>query len=293
MSEPPAGQLALFNLPPVQGSRVKLRAIEQPIWTENKANLIERYLYYFVQVTRHGTYIDGFAGPQKPDHPEMWVAKLVLDSEPKWLRHFYFCEIKPPKIALLEQLRAAQPPHSTGMPRRTIDVLPRDFNEAVDDILPNVGQREATFCLLDQHTFECHWASIEKLARHKHEGHRVEIFYFLCARWFGRAFSAIRNRDILDQWWGSTDWQHLGRMDVHERADLVCTRFRSELGYGSALAWPIYSRQTGGRIAYHMIHATDHEEAPKLMHRAYRCAVLPKETPEQLELELEAAAIHA
>lgn len=49
-----------------------------PIWTENKARLIERYLRYFVMITKHGTYIDGFAGPQEPGQPEMWAAKLVM-----------------------------------------------------------------------------------------------------------------------------------------------------------------------------------------------------------------------
>jgi len=33
-----------------------------PVWTDSKARLIERYLHYFVLVTRHGIYIDGFAG---------------------------------------------------------------------------------------------------------------------------------------------------------------------------------------------------------------------------------------
>ena len=59
------------------------------MWTAHKARFIERYLYYFVLVTKHGTYIDGFAGPQQPDDAEMWTAKRVLESEPRWLRHFY------------------------------------------------------------------------------------------------------------------------------------------------------------------------------------------------------------
>ena len=39
---------------------VKVKELERPLWTKNKAKLIERYLYYFVLVTKHGTYIDGF-----------------------------------------------------------------------------------------------------------------------------------------------------------------------------------------------------------------------------------------
>jgi three-Cys-motif partner protein len=36
----------------------------QRLWTESKAQLIERYLYRFLMVTKDGTYIDGFAGPE-------------------------------------------------------------------------------------------------------------------------------------------------------------------------------------------------------------------------------------
>ena len=42
---------------------------------------------------------------------------------------------------------------------------------------------------------------------------------------------------------------------------------------------------------YYMIHATDHEEAPKLMYRAYCRAVDPPEPVEQLELDLGGVAI--
>lgn len=62
-------------------------------------------------------------------------------------------------------------------------------------------------------------------------------------------------------------------MSDRNRAEVVCERFRRELGYRRALAWPIYSKAEGGRIHDHMIHASDHEEAPKLMYRAYHKAV--------------------
>src|SRR5262245_31179325 len=86
-------QLRLFDLPTIEHLELSFRGIEKPVWTENKARLIERYLYYFVLVTKHGTYIDGFAGPQYANQPEMWAAKLALESEPRWLRHFFLCEI--------------------------------------------------------------------------------------------------------------------------------------------------------------------------------------------------------
>lgn len=82
----------LFEMPPGNPQEAKrtFRQIAQPVWTESKANLIQRYLQGFVYVTKHGTYIDGFAGPQNPAKPEMWAAKLVAESRPRWLRHFFF-----------------------------------------------------------------------------------------------------------------------------------------------------------------------------------------------------------
>jgi hypothetical protein len=54
------------------------------------------------------------------------------------------------------------------------------------------------------------------------------------------------------------------------RAMMVAKRFEDELGYGKANVYPIHSERRGGRVMYHMIHATDHAEASPLMIRAYR-----------------------
>ena len=77
-------QSSLFELPTSTESgptEPKVKRPFEPIWTENKAKLIERYLYYFVLITKHGTYIDGFGGPQKFTKPETWAAKLVLENQ--------------------------------------------------------------------------------------------------------------------------------------------------------------------------------------------------------------------
>ena len=42
-----------------------IKSFDRPVWTDNKAHFIMRYLRYFVFITKHGTYIDGFAGPQE------------------------------------------------------------------------------------------------------------------------------------------------------------------------------------------------------------------------------------
>lgn len=275
------------------GMALRFAAVRNPVWSQHKANLIDLYLHYFVLVTRHGAYIDGFAGPQYPEHPEAWSAKKVIERRPRLLQKLFLCELDAGKIESLEQLRLAQPPQAGKEPKRTCRVLPGDFNQVVDGILENGGirQKEATFALLDQRTFECHWATVEKLARYKQAGNRkIEIFYFWGSKWLQRSLSGISaNAAKIDAWWGGTEWQWLEKSPQRESAILVARRFQEELGYAYAVPFPIYEREKGqGSIMYYMIHATDHPAAPGLMWRAYRNAVtLADPPPDQGKLCLE------
>jgi three-Cys-motif partner protein len=278
-------QLKLFEIPDVVHNVVRIGGFDAPIWTENKARLIARYLYYFEMITHHGNYIDGFAGPQEPDQPNSWAAKLVLEIQPAWMRRFWLCEQDRSKIPALESLALEH--REKGPANRHIEVMPGDFNASVAAILASGGIRdsEATFCLLDQRTFECHWATVQALAAHKRSAHKIEQFYFLGTKWMDRAFSGLKDMSVVERWWGRADWQALFAARQSQRAELLVARFREELGYQHALAWPIYERDdAGGAVMYHMIHATDHDEAPKLMARAYRRAVFAAEPPEQLKL---------
>jgi three-Cys-motif partner protein len=267
------------------------KRIEQPIWTENKAQFIRHYLRYFVQITKHGVYIDGFAGPQSFDHLDAWSAALVLSSDPKWLRSFFLCEISPRGLLALQTLVQVQSDARDKKGRRVnrkIEVLPGDFNQNVNSILCNgkIAQKEATFCLLDQRTFECYWATLEKLAAFKQPPHnKIELLYFLGVGWIHRAFAGIRDTEKLLRWWGRTGWEDLKRMSSWDIAQLVRSRFERELGYRFAAAYPIFDRDEGNKVMYYMIHASDHEEAPALMVRAHSRAVraLPPESQSTLK----------
>ena len=244
--------------------------------------MIERYLYLFVQITKHGTYIDGFAGPQNPDNPDSWAAKLVLESEPQWFRHFYFYDSDPKQVDALRVLKNRQP----EIMGRTIQVSdPGDFNVQVKELLNSgaIGEREATFCLLDQRTFECKWSTVKALAEHKPKGRKIELFYFFPVKWLDRAFSAVGD-EKLEPWWGQPDFMQLKEMKSMERVHLLCERFRNELQYASVKFWPIYEQSDGGPVMFYMVHATDHPAAPGLMSRAYRNAVGVQESAEQFKL---------
>ena len=260
----------------------EIKRIRRPIWTENKAKLIERYLYYFVLVTHHGNYIDGFAGPQEPENPDMWAAKLVLESEPRWLKQFFLFDLHRQQKVYLDALKQEQPERDRQGRKlyRSIEIERGDFNVLVHNLLASgkVKPTQATFCLLDQRTFECHWSTVKALAEYKLESkNKIELFYFLPVGWLGRAMAAQQDEQVLRDWWGGPDWTQLRQM---REAEIVATfrrRFKRELGYKSVKPWPIYERKGGNRVMYYMIHATDHDDAPMLMSRAYEKAVQPKE----------------
>lgn len=266
--------------PPV---RRRKKPINQALWTENKALLIERYLYYFVMVTKSGTYIDGFAGPQYPDIPKTWAAQMVLESEPAWLDHFHLFELEKPGLAHLGALKAAHPD-------RDVQIYPGDFNVLVDRILqPQViRQTEPTFCLIDQHTFECSWATVKRIAAYK-APRRIELFYFLANSWLGRAVAATTTKNgrvLIEEWWDGPGWKRLRGLRPYERAQAVTERFTEELGYEWSFPYAIYRYERKTPIAYWMIHATDHPAAPELMDRAYAKAVEPTHEPlDQVSIE--------
>lgn len=280
--DPRQTEFVNLGVPPPRRKAIKQR--DYPFWTENKALLIKRYLYYFVMITRHGTYIDAFAGPQERDRPKMWSARLVLESEPRWIKHFHLFEKNRASVRALRILADRQ---SSLKPKREIEVHPGDCNAELPRFLGGkpIRDTEATFCLLDQRTFECDWSTVQALAAYKRNGHKVELFYFFANGWLNRAIAASRSKgnERIMSWWGRPDWRDLSALKPHERAGLVAERFKNELGYADARPWPIYDKNRG-RIMYYMIHASDHPEATNLMARAYSKAAIPKETRSQFVL---------
>jgi three-Cys-motif partner protein len=277
-------KLSLFNLPPDSKRKHYFKTLDRPLWTENKAKLIEKYLFLFKMVAKHGCYIDGFAGPQRPGQPETWAAQRVIENEPRWFRAFHLFERKRKQFQYLAKLRESQEEKF----RERIYLHDGDFNALIHDFLRErpIRESEATFCLLDQRTFDCHWSTVRSLAAYKTTGNKVELFYLLPIAWLDRALSA-RKKNIKEivEWWGSNDWEKLRGMKPYPRAELLCDRFKKELNYIWAYPWPIFKRGRSDKIMYFMIHATDHEDASNLMNRAYNTALDEGETLKQLKLD--------
>ena len=168
----------LFNPGPKTPTVPAVESPSQHVWSTNKAKVIAEYLRDFVYITRHGTYIDVFAGPQTERFEQPWAAQLVLKNEPKWLRSFHLFDHSPDQVRLLERLASENSD-------RTVNVYAGDSNRVLPAMLPvgSIREREATFCLLDQRTFECEWQLCEYIASLRPASMKVEQFYFLANYW--------------------------------------------------------------------------------------------------------------
>lgn len=243
---------------------------QPPIHTNLKSRLIAEYISRYQYVTHGGLFIDGFSGPQKLQFREAWTARRVLELEPKWIRHFWLCEIDPAGLSALRDLKSEH----HGRPRsRSVSVMAGDFNEAIKMILKSPKLRRSTpmFVLLDQRTAECHWASVQAIAARAGR-RKIEFLYFLGVGWLLRSLATStteeRQRE-LDLWWGGSGWRGLIGSDQTRLVKAVCDRFASEFGYEHVTPWPVFKDEEGKRKMFYLIHASDHPKAPHLMRQAY------------------------
>ena len=259
-------QVEMFGVRP-SGKPTKPKLVERgvPLWTAEKACLIDEYIHRFLLVTKHGVYLDLFAGPQRVDDIESWSVRRVLERRTEGnpsIRHYAVCDEDPAQVERLREL---------GGRHGSFRVYAGDANEQIHTMLSEapIGPKTACFCLIDQRTFECHWATVEAVARHKREGFKIELFYFLAQGWLDRAWSTSRP-EKLRPWWGNSDYRVFLERRSYDRANTLCRRFRDELGYEYSIPFAIQEKGEGSRTMYYMIHASDHPRAARLMSEAYR-----------------------
>ena len=88
-------------------TKLKLAEGGAPLWTAEKASLIDEYIHRFLLVTKHGVYLDLFAGPQRADDLESWSVRRVLvrrtEGSPS-IRHYAVCDEDPAQVEGLREL---------------------------------------------------------------------------------------------------------------------------------------------------------------------------------------------
>ena len=237
------------------------------VWTEQKSQLIAEYLHRFLHVTKSGTYIDLFAGPQSGAYDEDWSIKRVIERRDKGpnLRYFAACDNNPEQIKRLEKLRdtCADRPFA-------FNIYHGDANKQINRMLREARTDLPSFCLMDQRTFECDWATVKTVAEYKAaDKYKIEIFYFLAEAWLDRAWKSRKYHETLRHWWGRDDFLEFFALRNVYRADALKQRFIAEFGYKYVQPWSIHKKGDQGRTMYYMIHASDHHRATRLMSEAY------------------------
>ncbi len=241
-----------------------------PDQTNSKSKLISSYLTKFQLITKGGLYIDGFAAPQSRDHEESWTARRVLEISPPRLRTFWLCDIE---ARGLLQLRRLKDQHHGRPSSRRVFVMEGDFNQTVKTILQSgrLTRKAAIFALLDQRNTECHWSTVKALAARAGRT-KIELLYFVGTSWMHRSLASSERPERLasiDRWWGGPGWRDLLDLKQTEIVKTVADRFAQELGYRFVKAYPITLQEEGTKAAFHLVHASDHPDAPTLMDRAY------------------------
>ncbi|EDY83658.1 hypothetical protein VDG1235_3285 [Verrucomicrobiia bacterium DG1235] len=250
--------------------------LDYPLWTKNKAHFIARYLKSFTYVTRHGTYIDAFAGPQHEEsRNDSWAAKLVMQNEPAWLRNFHLFDLASDQIGHLKNIKKEYLEKHPKKPLRTVTITEGDCNTTLPRFLNEnpIQEKEASFCLFDQRSTECAWETVKYVAEHKggKGGHKIELFYFLPQGWIDRTIKSWKN-DVESRclrWWGRADVLNFLKLRSNERGIAMADRFREELGYKYSFPFPIQKFGKNGAVMFWMIHASDHSRATDLMRQSY------------------------
>lgn len=277
----PATQIDAFSAEPPGGkTKLKLQKSGPALWTAEKASLIAEYIHLFLLVTKHGVYVDLFAGPQRVEDTESWSVRRVLERRTEGgptIGHFAVCDKDREQAERLRELGSDHP---------SFRVYEGDVNEEIQTILDEarIGAKTACFCLIDQRTFECHWPTVQAVAQHKAEGRKIELFYFLAQGWLDRAQSKA-NPEKLRAWWGNGDYRDFLHLRSYERANAICERFRNELNYKYAMPFAIQEKGPNSRTMYYMVHASDHRRAAELMSQAYR-SVREKRQTDGVQVEL-------
>ena len=262
-----ATQLDAFSAEsPGEFTRPRLEKSGPALWTAEKSALIDEYIHLFLVVTKHGVYVDLFAGPQRVEDTESWSVRRVLErrtvGNPS-IRHFAVCDKDPGQAQRLRELGSRHPSFRV-YPRRRERGNPHNPRGSRD--------RDEYGVLLSDRP-----AHLRVPLGHRENGRAAQI-----GGPQNRAVLLPRARLARSRPEQGEPGEAPGpggamettvsssAFDRIERANALCRRFRDELKYEHAMPFAIQERGANSRIMYYMIHASDHRRAAELMSQAYR-----------------------
>ena len=128
--------------------------LSEKVWTVNKSDLIAKYLYGFLSVTRNGIFIDAFSGPQnESSDSDSWTAKKVLNMDSVFLKKAYLFDLSDKQIEKLNQMVSEFKSKDLKYAPK-IFIFQGDSNSNIPQILSQneheITERKAVLALLDQ-----------------------------------------------------------------------------------------------------------------------------------------------
>lgn len=160
-----------------------------------------------------------------------------------------------------------------------------DANRALAPLMSDISPRTPVFVLHDPEGTELSWGTVVAVARCNPQRTRKpeQLINFtagiLRLLWVNKEIPE-ELVDSLDQFFGSSEWIELhkdrraGRLRAHETLLEAVRLYESQLrevGYEQVLSREIRRENvTQGPPAYHLIFASDHDAAPRIMDAAFR-----------------------
>ncbi|MHB8377436.1 MAG: three-Cys-motif partner protein TcmP [Dehalococcoidia bacterium] len=254
-----------------------VQKIPRPIgfWTARKLEQLSAYLDAFAKATtRAGEryYIDAMAGCGEcvagaTGAPVPGSAWRAVNAKPQFTG-----------IHLVELDRRSAAHLANQMSRfENVHVHQGDCNVVIPrDVLPHVSRIAPTLAFLDPTGVQPSWALVEQLARHRRgtAGRKIELLILFAFDMFiNRWLVNERLWSHMDSFFGDQRWrkeweESKARAEaIDERRmrfmHLYMSRLRDDLGYKHVE--PHGPLKKGNRVLYHMIFATDHDDAKRIM----------------------------
>ncbi len=275
-------------------------------WTRVKLDVLHAYLDAFTTASKNKSderiYLDLFAGgtenvDRRSGEEFVGSAEIALEID------------NPPftQLRFIDNEHAEQLQNSLlEQDRERAVVTSGDCNDKIDEVLSDLSQYNwaPTFAFIDPNGPDCHWATLEALARfkktkYKKAKYKTEIWLLFADGMFTRNLPLDGNinpaeKEKMTRMFGTEDWGHIYKARRDKRLDppdarteyvnLMQWNIEKQLRYKWTHILQVFNEQNSP--LYHLIFATDNEAGNRIMAHLYKRALeeFPRMREEAKEL---------
>ena len=257
-------------------------------WTRVKLDVLSTYLNEFTTASKNKSderiYLDLFAGGTEnverlSGEEFVGSARIALETD----------DAPFTRLRFFEKEHAKQLQNSVRDQDRDRDwkIISGDCNDKIHEVLSALSQYNwaPTFAFIDPNGPDCHWSTLESLARFKKAKHKTEIWLLFADGMFTRNLPLDGNinpaeKEKMTRMFGTEDWVYIykARCDKQLKAsrarteyvNLMRWRLEKQLRYTWTHFLPVSNEKNAP--LYHLIFATDHKVGNDIMTHLYKKA---------------------